>query len=374
MKKECAIILLIFLLFSSAIGQAAATTTVFLTSDNIMGSDDEVTMLNSIKNYIEEYSNGNIKVIIDSDSPSPGEATRGIESGADVIVDFAASDPGNLLILAKYTVTTGDKIFFVNTGDFDLDTSDYLRRAWDDNYSSKIFAGINQPGKYLNESGITYIQPLKAYPDASHKGNINKNNEDINRYIAKKIVENIDNNESKYYDNDLVVTHKLDPSEMAQASQELYESGDTEMTGTYNSYTAPQVLYMTSSYLNGNGLESPKEYGEPSNPETYSTFAKDSYSISDYVKMGGIVKEFMDENGKAPNYIEYDGAKISYYDLVHNFAKITKSHTDNSHMDFAKNYQFDKINEPILLKIFPYVCAIVVLMLACVGLRKIRRR
>ena len=173
MKRKCIIILLIFLLLSSAVGQAAAATTVFLTSDNIMGSNDEVTMLNSIKNYIEEYSNGNIKVIVDSDSPNPGEASRGIESSADVIVDFAASDPGNLLILAKYTVDTGKKIIFVNTGDFDLDTADYLRRAWDDNYSSSIFAGINHPGKYLNESGVTYIQPLKKYPDASHKGHIN---------------------------------------------------------------------------------------------------------------------------------------------------------------------------------------------------------
>ena len=63
MKKQIMILLLIFLLFSSFIGQVSATTTVFLTSDNVMGNDDEVIMLNSIKNYIEEMSNGNIKVI-----------------------------------------------------------------------------------------------------------------------------------------------------------------------------------------------------------------------------------------------------------------------------------------------------------------------
>ena len=161
---------------------------------------------------------------------------------------------------------------------------------------------------------------------------------------------------------------------MAKSSQELVKSNDKEMNSTYNSYTAPQVLYLTSSYLNGNGLESPKEYGQPTNPEHYSTFTKDSYSIYDYIKMGGIVKGFMDEHGRAPNYIEYDGAKISYYDLVYNFAKITENHTDNAHMNFEREYHFDKINEPILVAIFPYVLAIVVLILLCEGLKRIRQR
>lgn len=374
MKKQIMILLLIFLLFSSFIGQVSATTTVFLTSDNVMGNDDEVIMLNSIKNYIEEMSNGNIKVIIDSKSPSPGESSRAMESGADVNVDFAAADPGNFLLLAKYTVNTGKQTIFVNTGNFDLDTEDSLRRAWDDNYSSTIFAGVNSPGKYLNKSGITYIQPLKAYPDVGHKGHLAQNNEDVNKYIAKKIVAAVGNNNPKYYDNDLVITHKLSPSKMAKSSQELVKSNDKEMNSTYNSYTAPQVLYLTSSYLNGNGLESPKEYGQPTNPEHYSTFTKDSYSIYDYIKMGGIVKGFMDEHGRAPNYIEYDGAKISYYDLVYNFAKITENHTDNAHMNFEREYHFDKINEPILVAIFPYVLAIVVLILLCEGLKRIRRR
>ena len=374
MKKISIAILLIFILLSSCISQVSATTTVFLTCDNINGDSSDVDMLNSIKNYVEELSNGEIKVIVDEQSPSPGEASRGIESSADAFIDLAAADPGNLLIMAKYSVDTGKKIFYVNTGDFDLDSANSLRRAWDDNYSSTIFAGLNSPGKFLNDSGITYIQPLKKYPDAAHKGHLKGNNNDVDKYIAEQIVENIGNNNSKTYNNDLVITHELSPSEMAKASQELYESGDKEMTGTYNSYTAPQVLYMTSSYLNGNGLATPKEYGEPTDPEQYSTFAKNAYSISDYIKMGGIVKSFMDENGRAPNYIEYDGAKISYYDLVYNFAKITENHTDNSHMDFAKEYHFEKVNESILLNSFPYVLAIVILILACVGLRKIRRK
>lgn len=374
MKKISITILLIFILLLSCISQVSATTTVFITCDNINGDSSDVDMLNSIKNYVEELSNGEIKVIVDEQSPSPGEASRGIESSADAIIDLAAADPGNLLIMAKYSVDAGKKIFYVNTGDFDLDNANSLRRAWDDNYSSTIFAGLNSPGKFLNDSGITYIQPLKKYPNAAHKGHLKGNNNDVNKYIAEQIVENIGNNNSRTYNNDLVITHELSPSEMAKASQELYKSDDKQMTGKYNSYTAPQVLYMTSSYLNGNGLVTPKEYGEPTDPEQYSTFAKNAYSTSDYIKMGGIVKNFMDENGRAPNYIEYDGAKISYYDLLYNFAKITENHTDNSHMNFAKEYHFEKVNESILLNSFPYIIAIIILILACVGLRKIRRK
>lgn len=374
MKNKGIIILLIMLLLSSSVGQVYATTTVFLTSDNIIGENDDVKMLNSIKNYVEELSNGEIKVIVDSESPSPGEGTRATESGADVSVNIAAADAGNFLILAKYAVNTGKKIMFVNTGDFNLDTENSLRRAWDDHYSSTILAGINNPGKFLKEAGINYIQPLQVYPDAGPKGYLTQYNEDVNKYIAEQIVENIGKNTSRYYDNDLVVTHSLSPSKMAKASQELYEKNDKQMNGTYNSYSAPQVLYLTSSYLNGNGLESPKEYGGPTDPAQYSSFAKDSYSIYDYMKMGGIVKKFMDENGRAPNYIEYDGAKISYYDLVYNFAKITENHTDSSHMTFEKQYHFDKLNEPILLTLLPYIAAIVILILACSGLKRIRRK
>ena len=374
MKNKGIIIALIFLLLLSCVSEVTAAKTVFLTSDNIIGQKEDVDMLNSIKNYIEGMSNGDIKVIVDSESPSPGEGTRAGESSADIKVVLAAADPGNFLLLAKYAVNTDRQIIFVNTGDFDLNNADTIRRAWDDNYSSKIFAGINSPGKFLNEAGIVYIQPLQEYPQAGPKGYLTEYNEDVNKYIAKKIVENVGNNDSDYYNNDLVITHKLYPENMAKASHSLIESNDKTMNGTYASYTAPQILYMTSSYLNGNGLQSPKDYGQPTDPQEYSSFAKNSYSVYDYFKMGGIVKSFMDENGRAPNYIEYDGAKIGYYDLVYNFAKITQNHNDSSNMDFAREYHFDKVNESVLLTALPYVLAIVVIMLACVVFRRIRRK
>ena len=90
---------------------------------------------------------------------------------------------------------------------------------------------------------------------------------------------------------------------MAAASQAFLNSDNNEMTGTYNSYTAPQLLYLTSSYLGSNGLSEPKDYEEPSSPLKYSLFVKDSYSIYDYMTMGDIVSEYMDIHGNAPAYI-----------------------------------------------------------------------
>ena len=374
MRKEIISILILFLILISCISEVSATTTVFLTSDNIIGEDEDIQMLNAIKNYIEEQSGGDIKVIVDSKAPGPGEGTRAIESSADVCVILAAADAGNFLILSKHSVNTDQQIIFVNTGDFDLDNATSLRRAWDDNYSSKIFAGINLPGKFLNESGISYIQPLKVYPDAGPKGYLDRYDEKVAKYIAEEIVKEINKNKTEKLDTSLIITHTLYPSEMAKASQSLIESNDTEMNGTYNGYTAPQLLYMISCYLNGNALEEPRDFKAPENPQKYSIFNKDSYTIYDYIKMAGIIKQYMDENGQAPNYIEYEGAKLSYYDVLYNFAKITQDHTDKSNMDFERSYHFDKVNDSILLDSLPYVFVIVVIILVCAGYKKIRRK
>lgn len=375
MKKQIAIIILAILLLASVIQDVSATTTVFLTSDNIMGTDDDLNMLNSIKTYIEQISNGEINVIVDSQSPRPGEGTRAIEADSNVSVVLAAVDPGNFLVLSKYSTSTTDKqLIFVNTGDYDLDNENSLRRAWDDNYSKTIFAGINNPGTFLKDAGISYIQPLKEYPDAGSDGIINQNNDDVNKYIAQEIVNDINNyDNTKKYDNNLVITHKLDPSNMAHASESLLKSNDSEMNGTYNSYSAPQLLYLTSSYLNGNGLENPGDYKAPDSPLKYSILTKDSYSIYDYIKMGGLVKNYMDENGKAPDYINYEGAYISYYDLQYNFAKITANHTDGPHMDFDREYHFDKVNDSILLTILPIILVILVVMLIYVVFKRLLR-
>ena len=377
MKKQIAIIILAILLLASVIQDISAATTVFLTSDNIMGTNDDADMLNSIKTYIEEISNGKINVIVDSQSPGPGEGTRAIEADSNVSVVFAAVDPGNFLVLSKYSTATTDKqIIFVNTGDYDLDTAESLRRAWDDNYSNESLAGLRDPGTLLINSGIQYIQLAKDYPqNVGDNGILEKYDEDMNRDIAQRIVNMINNynNETpKELSEKLIVTNKISPKGMADASKMLVESGDKEMKGPYGSYTTPQLLYQTSSYLNGNGIDIPKSYEEPEDPLGVSVLTKDTYSVYDYFKMGGIVKNYMDENGRAPDSIEYEGARISYYDLTYNFAKIVQNHTDTQHMGFESEYHFDKVNDSILLHLLPFVLIFVVLILAYLFMKRIR--
>lgn len=372
MKKKLLWIMLIFVLLFSFV-QTASATSVFLTSDHIGSESNDLDMLNSVKNYIEEISNGQLEVIVDSKAPSPGEGTRAIESDADVSVNFAANCAGNFLILSKAKQNIDKQIIFVNVGNFDLDNADFIRRAWDDDYSSDYFAGIKNPGTFLKESGIDYIQPLKQYPDA---GEIYKSNDDeINRYIAQEIVNKVyDRNTNNYYDEDLIVTHSMHPAVMAQASKELVDSDDNTYQGTYGSYSAPQILYMTGSYLNGNGLSEPKEFDQPENPWEYSVLASDSYSIYEYMEMASIVKSFMDENGRAPNYIKYGGSYLAYPDLVYNFARISENHTDASHMDFASDYRFDKVQSSPLLDLLPALIALLVVLILCKFLSSIKNR
>lgn len=367
--------LISLLMITLLLTQAATATSLFLTSDNIGGEVNDQDMLYSIKQYIEQYSNGQITVTVDPLAPSPGEGTRAIESTSDVSVNLAASDPGNFIILSKYASNSDKQIIFVNIGDLDLDERNFIRRAWDDNYSTSTFAGINTPGQFLNSAGIEYIQPLKEYSDKASNGLYTHSDNDVNRYIAQQIVDKINSNQqSKSYAESMIVTHSLNPSVMAKSSQQLINSQETEYTSTYGGYTAPQLLYLTSMYLNGNGLTNPSNYENPDSPLTYSLFTKDSYSIYDYMAMAGMVKTYMDENNKAPDYINYEGAYISYYDLTYNFAKITQNHTSASTMDFDHSYHFDKTHSSIIIDFMPFIIVIIILLIVYLAIRRIRNR
>ena len=376
MKKGIVILLMALLIIAPAIQDVAASKTVFLTSDSLNDHDTDLNMLNSIKDYIEEISGGELQVIVDNESPAPGEGWRAIKVTSDVSICFSAADAGNYLQLAQSTVNSNKTIIMVNTGDYDLDNhSNFLRRAWDDNYSNESLAGMHDPGTFLKNSGIFYIQPAKEFPNNVDDGNLVRSDDEMNRKIAHQIVDiaSKNGNVTKILSEDMIATNKIPPAGMANASKMLVESGDKELKGPYGSYSTPQLLYQTSCYLDGSGIDIPKKYDEPENPLGISFLTRDTYSIYDYFKMGGIVKEYMDENGRAPDSIEYEGAHISYYDLAYNFAKITQNHTDAQHMGFENEYHFDKVNDSILLKIFPFVLVLFVLLIAYKLYKRFRR-
>lgn len=89
--------------------------------------------------------------------------------------------------------------------------------------------------------------------------------------------------------------------------------------------------------------------------------------------MGGIVKNYMDDQGKAPDYINYNGAYISYYDLQYNFAKITQNHTDTQHMDFNNEYTFEKTHPSILIDLLPFAIICLIIISVIIIIKKIRR-
>ena len=98
------------------------------------------------------------------------------------------------------------------------------------------------------------------------------------------------------------------------------------------------------------------------------------YSTYDYMKMGSLVKKYMDENGRAPNYINYEGAYLAYPDVMYNFARITENHTSSSHMDFATHYRFDKVNSSLLMDALPFILIGLVLLVLYALIRKIRNK
>jgi hypothetical protein len=377
MKKQIAILIMILLIVTPFIQSVTATKTVFITTDNVINEEQDLKLINSIKNYVEEYSGGELQVVVDNEAPAAGEGYRSIQVTSDVSIDLAACDAGNFLQLGDYSSKSDKQIVYVNTGDYDLDnSSNFLRRAWDDNYSNQSLAGMHDPGTFLKNSGIYYVQPAKEFPNNYRDGHLDKYDEEMNKQIAKEIVDiiNTHNNDTKVFSDELIVKNKISPAGMANASKMVVNSDDKELKGPFGAYTAPQLLYQTSSYLNGDGIDIPKTYKDPENPMGLSFLTKGSYSVYEYFEMAGIVKNYMDEHGQAPDSIEYQGAHISYYDLLYNFAKITQNHTDAEHMDFESEYSFDKVNDSILLDIFPIVLIIIVIFLLYTVYKKIRRR
>ena len=376
MKKQIAILLLAILIVAPMVQDVSASKTVFITCDNIIDHDTDIKMLNSIKGYIEDISGGELQVIVDNQAPAPGEGYRAIQVTSDISICLAAADGGNYLQLAQTSANSDKQIVLINTGDYDLDNhSNYLRRAWDDNYSNESYMGMHDPGTFLKNSGIYYVQPIKEYPDNGKNGYIDRYDEDMNKKIAQEVVDivNAHGNDTKILSDNMIVRNSISPGSMANASKAFINSNDTEMNGTYANYTAPQLLYQTSSYLNGNGLDIPRPFDAPEKPLGISFLVKDKYSIYDYMKMGGIVRNYMDEHGQAPDSIEYEGAHISYYDLLYNFAKITQNHTDAKNMGFNQEYEFEKVNDSILLHIFPFILILFVLFIAYLGYKRIRR-
>ena len=270
----------------------------------------------------------------------------------DVAVTIAGACAGNLVDLADYSSKVSKKVIYVNAGTLDLNTINFLRRSYDDNWSHYTFASVKSPGKFLNDAGISLIQPAQEYPNDCYKGIIAYDSDSVNEYIANEIINAVyaGTSENKQVDTDLIVYHKLDPKYLAEDSKKIVVGHGSDMQESYGSYTTPQLLYMSA--------------GE--------------YSFNDYYNMADIVVDYMNEHGKAPDSINYEGATIGYYDLVYNFALLTEDDTSASTMNFPSEMEFHKYYSDFLFEILPIgiiiIIIIVILLIVRTIIKRIKRR
>ena len=344
MKRIIALFLLSLIILCPIFAESADAVSVFLTSDNLNGHDADFARLNDIKDRIESKTNGDIIVVIDDSASNPGEGTRLMNTRSDVAVTIAGACAGNLVDLADYSTKVDRKIIYINAGSLDLNNINFLRRSYDDNWSDSTFASVQSPGKFLNDAGIIFIQPAVEYPNECHKGIIKSDSDVVNEYIANQIINAVyaETSENRQLDSDLIVYHNLDPKYLAEDSKQIVDGHGEDMKDLYGSYTTPQLLYMSASYIAGYSLDVPQYFEAPDNPQKYSSFTKGEYSFNDYYNMADIVVDYMKEHGKAPDSINYEGATIGYYDLVYNFALLTEDDTSESNMNFPSEFGFHR--------------------------------
>ena len=373
MKRIIALFLLSLIILCPIFAESADAVSVFLTSDNLNGHDADFARLNDIKDRIESKTNGDIIVVIDDSASNPGEGTRLMNTRSDVAVTIAGACAGNLVDLADYSTKVDRKIIYINAGSLDLNNINFLRRSYDDNWSDSTFASVQSPGKFLNDAGIIFIQPAVEYPNECHKGIIKSDSDVVNEYIANQIINAVyaETSENRQLDSDLIVYHNLDPKYLAEDSKQIVDGHGEDMKDLYGSYTTPQLLYMSASYIAGYSLDVPQYFEVPDNPQKYSSFTKGEYSFNDYYNMADIVVDYMKEHGKAPDSINYEGATIGYYDLVYNFALLTEDDTSASNMNFPSEFRFHRYYSNFLYDILPIGIIIIVIIAVLLVIRKI---
>ncbi|MGB9937023.1 MAG: hypothetical protein ACPK7O_04835 [Methanobacterium sp.] len=310
---------------------------IFITSDNFISENTDKEMLISIKKAIGNSAN----VIIDTNSPNPGEAPRAVKNAPGGTAAYiAAADPGSMVDLVTgikngYLKTDAQKldaIAFVNYGSTDLENTNYLPRSYDDNYSSPYFAGLYSPGLFLKDAGIDLIQP--NIETSSQQEEIDK--------IADGLV-NVANSANKKhlssnYNNGLIGIHQVNPARVAYASQSILDDKNPEMG--YSKW-----MYLASQYVSGYPIKDNSEQFSKNNLSGDSTYFG-VLTINEYRDVGKTTSDYMEYNKTVPKSIKVDGKTFKQGDLQYLFARLTYDHTDKKNMTFPKYIFINRSYEP----------------------------
>ena len=351
MNKSLILLLILFIsIFTASAGvvfsansntasnySASNLPTIYITSDNFISESTDKEMLNDIKKAISTSAN----VIIDPNSPKPGEAPRAVENAPNGTAAYiAAADPGSIVDLVNgikngYLKASAQKlnaIVFVNYGNINLENTSYLPRAYDDNYSSPYFAGLYSPSSFLNSAGIDLIQPNVG--TSSQKEEIDK--------IANGLVNITQSSNKKFlnssYNSGLIGIHQINPEKVAYGSQSVINYKTPEMG--YSNW-----MYLVSQYVSGYPIKNSTSKFSKSKLAGDNTYFG-VLTIDEYRDVGKSVSDYMAANNTVPNSIKVDGVKYSQSDLQYIFSRLTYDHTSRGNMTFPKYIFVNKSNEP----------------------------
>lgn len=151
----------------------------FLLTDNVETKSKDKAYLNTMKKVIE--SNGHSAKVVGVGSNLHTQAKQnGCKNRNDVWVCVVGGVCSGTLkdMSSKYAVANRGKAYLVwamrtDYIKFNLETTKYLPRAWDDNFSPKSFKGLKNPVKYMNKHNIGRVYGANATEMATNLVNNN---------------------------------------------------------------------------------------------------------------------------------------------------------------------------------------------------------
>ncbi len=345
MNKLPVLVFLLFILalfsstnvFADTQNNSNSLPVIYITCDNFISESTDKAMLNSIKKAID----GSATVIIDPNSPNPGEAPRTIKNAPSGTAAYiAAADPGSMVDLVEgvhdgYLKSYAQKlnaIVFVNYGNINLEKNNYLPRAYDDNYSSPYFAGLYSPSTFLNDAGIDLIQPnIGTSSQQEEIDKIANGLVSISQYSNKKFL-------NSGYNSALIGVHQINPAKVAYGSQSILNDKTPEIG--YSKW-----MYLASQYVSGYPIKNNTQIFSKSKITGDSTYFG-VLTIDEYRDVGNATAKYMESNNAVPESIKVDGTTFKQADLQYIFARLTYDHTSRQNMTFPKYIFVNRSNEP----------------------------
>ncbi len=311
---------------------------IYIACDNMVSKTADKALLEKIKAKIS----GSANVIIDPNSPGPGEANRAINNAPSGIAVFmGATCSGTMYdtvsgVKGGYLKTAASDLnglVFVNYGSLNLANTSYISRAWDDSFSSAYFAGIYYPAKYLKSANIGLVEAKVG--TTTEEQRLNK--------IAMALIDYSYNANKEHlitsYNTSLVAKHQINPTSLSTDAQNILNGKPTTMK-------KEKWIYLASQYIAGYPI---------TNTTTTFTSASTSSNVfsgtitrTDYREMAKKIYNYMKTYKKVPNTVTYNGKTLNSADYTKLFATIIAKHTEKKYMTFPATVQINlTTNNPL---------------------------